>query len=153
MVHAATQQDDRETRSATDDGLADVEQARVPLSVQPKIFAIRNVELARRLTAGDDVTRGIGDIQHHEPAAFDETLPHEPRQIERALLFEFMLDQARRLIDILDGLLHIPLERSGFFLGVAHLLADQRALSRLKLQPCDRPEGGNQHQPERRERP
>ena len=153
VVHAATQQDDRKTRSTTDDGLADVEQTRVPLGVQPKIFAIRNIERAGRLTAGDDVTRGISDVQHHEPAAFDEPLPDQSRQIERTLLFEFMLDQARRLIDILDGLLHVALERSGFFLGVAHLFADQRTLSRLELQPCDRPKGGNQHQAERRQQP
>src|SRR6202022_1141124 len=39
VVQAATQQDDRETRSTTDNGFADVEQTRAPLSGAPKIFA------------------------------------------------------------------------------------------------------------------
>ena len=154
MIQAAAEQDGRQTVGAADDGLADVEQTGVALRVQAKIFAIRDAERLEGLVAGNDVALGVGDAQHHaSAAALDQAFPDESRQIDRAVLFEFVLDQQRHPIEILDRPLGVLRELRSERFGVVRRSADQRVLGCPQLDPRRRPHAGDKQQAERGQRP
>jgi len=69
------------------------------------------------------------------------------------VLLEFMLDQKRHPIDILDRPERVPLELGSDVFGRVRRSADQRPFVRLQLHPRRGPHAGDQQQAERGQAP
>jgi hypothetical protein len=122
--------------------------------VQPKVFAIRNPEGAEGLGSGNDVAFGVGHAQHDMPTALDQqAFAGELSQIDRVVPLEFMLDQERHAIDILDRSLRMLFELRGQTFRRARRSVGQRVLGGPQLYPRRRPHAGDEQQAESGQRP
>jgi hypothetical protein len=87
------------------------------------------------------------------PTFNEQAFAGEPRQIERVVPLEFVLDQERHAIDILDRSLRMLFELRGEALRGMRRSHHQRSFGSPQLDPRRRPHGGDKHQAECGQRP
>lgn len=135
MVEASSELDDGFPARGFGDRLADVEAAGILPGVQAEVIAVGYIErTARRRGAGGDVAGSVDDVDANDAVDVDEAFLDQSGKIRRSGAFEFVLDQQRRSVGVVDRAPRRLLEGRDNTLRVMQGRAEQRAFAGGELQ-------------------